>query len=365
MGGGLNVLTLHRWRALHRWLALLISLPLIIVVVTGILLLFRAPLERSLHPELVIAPGTVLNLNHAQDTIEDRYPERRVQALALPNAEHDTLIVNFSGKPGSPRLQVLLDPGSGKVLAERDPGTTLSGIALDLHRRLALGAPGDWVMGISGILLTVTLLSGLWLWLRGGRVFKFSFGKTTASRLFGLHRLLGVLTLPLCVLIAVTGVFLSFPTWRTMLGAPPRTAAPANPPVQAGGISEEPANWSALYRSAGPHTEVLLFPRRGGEGVRARQSDGSSIWLDPVTAEVQRRQDRALHEWLLPLHSGEFLSVAWPTRTLYTLNALGLLALLVTGVWWWRVRVGKRQPLTAPAPAAASQGDGTLSVNGA
>lgn len=347
---------LHSWRWLHRWLALVICLPLLTVATTGIILLFRAPLERHFHPELAVAPGTVLNLNHAQDTIEDRYPDKRVQSLGLPNDEHDTLIVNFAGKPGGPRMQLLLDPGSGKVLGERDPATTLSGVVLDFHRRIALGATGDWVMGITGILLTLTLLSGGWLWLRGGRVFTFTLGTTTASRLFGLHRLIGAVILPLCLLVAGTGMFLAFPSWRALLGAPPRNAPAGGQGEQrAAEPSGEPANWSALYRNAGPQTEVLMFPRRAGEGVRARQTDGSSVWLDPVTAEVQKRQGRALHEWLLPLHSGEFLSVAWPTRTLYTLNALGLLILLITGIWWWRVRVGKRaKDATAPTTDAAA-----------
>lgn len=341
---------------IHRWIGLIIGLPLLITTVTGILLIFRSPIDRAMNPELYVVTAGSVPLETVRTTLETAQPGRAVQSLALPGDHRPTLIATWVSPPGQPRLQAIIDPGTGRIMATRDPADTFNAMVLDLHRRLMLGTTGDWIIGIAGMLLFAAFLTGAYLWLASSRRWKLGVRRTNGRLLtYDLHRLSGVIALPLGLLISLTGVFLSFPSFRVLLGAPPRQAPSAmegRKGEKAEGEKPKPkpvevGSWDVLLAAADGPATLLQFPRKGGEPVTVRMADGGSRQLDPLTADVKKRQDgRNLNGWLLPLHAGE-LGVAEPvTMTVYSLTGLGIFLLAVTGFIWWRLR----EKVSAPIP---------------
>lgn len=336
---------------IHRWIGLLIGLPLLVTTVTGILLIFRSPIDRIMNPELYVVTAGSIPLETVRATLETAQPGRGVQSLALPGEHRPTLIATWISPPGQPRLQAIIDPGTGRIMATRDPADTFTAIVLDLHRRLMLGTTGDWIIGIVGMLLSAAFLTGTYLWLASSRRWKLGLRRTNGKLLtYDLHRLSGVIALPIGLLIAISGVFLSFPSFRVLLGAPPRPAAPAAAMEgRKGDKGDKPAgekpkpievgSWDALIAAADGPATLLQFPRKSGDPVTVRMADGGNRQLDPVTMEIKKRQDgRNLNGWLLPLHTGE-LGVAEPvTMAAYSLTGLGIAVLAVTGFLWWRLR---------------------------
>jgi len=114
------------------------------------------------------------------------------------------------------RAEHLFDP-----YAVRDLGETFPPILramewlVDLHDNLLAGQTGRVINGVGGILFTVLILTGAWIWWPGTRnVWRsMKIGKPQASRRFvrRLHNVLGVLAFALLFVWAITAIYFAFP----------------------------------------------------------------------------------------------------------------------------------------------------------
>lgn len=313
-------------RPIHRWLAYLIAGPFLIISLTGCLLLLRAQLEPWLAPDLYAITAGTPTANAIRDALVAYAPDRSPQLVRLP-ADGAPIIVRLSGEP---RLEVFIDPGSLAILGTRDPQNAPTTVILDLHRRLMLGKTGDWIGGIVAILLSATLISGAWLWWRGPR--RWQLAIRPQHRCFDLHRLLGVVGLPLMLLIAFTGIGLAFPdATRAVFRQPPRAARMADVPNAPKPPKASKLDWDAIVSNANlADPSLIMFPRRGGEPLNVRDRSGASVQLEPSTLAVTSRKDgRELSGWILALHSGEVGAAGLP---LWLATGLSLFTLLVSGL---------------------------------
>jgi uncharacterized iron-regulated membrane protein len=320
-------------RRIHRRLAYVIFLPAMVFGLTGLVLAVREPLDRWWAPDLyAITPGA-LRVAALPAAVAHHAPGRTPQIIRLPQAG-DPVIVRLRGEPSR---ELFLDPGTLALLGERDPRQAPGAVLLDLHRRLALGGPGEWAMGLAGLVLTAVLASGALLWWRSPRRWALGVRAHHAGR--DGHRLLGVICLPLLLLIVGTGVAISFPdTTRLVLGQPPRARAAAptagSATVESAAVRPPPA-WDTLLTTAGvPAPTVLAFPRRPGDPITVRNADGIAAQLDPRTGKLLgRTTGREPYAWIVALHTGTALG-GWGTIC-GLVGGGGLLGLLVTG---WRLR---------------------------
>jgi uncharacterized iron-regulated membrane protein len=235
----------------------------------------------------------------------------------------------------------------------------------EFHRNVLLGPVGSNVVGIAGLLLLASAITGFvlawprrraewrrWVWLRP---------KSNATRLaFDAHRSAGVLFFVLLLLATVTGATLVYLNYVRDLVSFFSPVAPF-PTIPWRVAADEPMPFAqvagAVKRAFPNHATVEIHmpaQRTGGyvfylrtAGDEHRLGD-TVLWVHPVTAEILvERSDRTRNagetfmHWLFPLHIG----TAFGTGGRVAMAVTGCLPLLLvsTGLWvWWRKKRGER-----------------------
>lgn len=358
-------------RPLHRWLGLTLGCWFAAVGLTGSVLVWHQELDQALNPVLQgqvavspLPPSAVL------EALAAHRPQARPLLLMAPDAHSRHYVVWALQDPGSfwrgtEYRQYYLDPGSGALLAERSWGAALFdrlhliNTLYALHSHLLLGEIGSWAVGLGGLFLLLSVGMGVTLaWPRRRqwrRVLGVKWRAAPVRRWWDLHRAGGLwLALPLLVL-AVSGLYLSFPQAFTQataallpFEAPPRARSVALPgaadigPDRAVALAQAAlpgARWQRIGLPSGPDSvyEVRLirpgdlWQRGGGNRVWLDRYTGAPLWI--LEARRQRAGNTFIH-WQFPLHSGEALGLAG--RVLWTLAGLLPLLLLVSGFAVWR-----------------------------
>lgn len=372
---------------LHRYTGLALAALVGLAAVTGSLLVFTPELDRLLNPELLtIAPpradAVPRPLAELLDTARRNHPAHQAVSITPPARPGDATAVWLkqprAGEPGRfDWLQALFDPYSGRELGARERShidfsrTGLLHLVNHLHGQLLLGEFGLWLMAGAALAWSLTSLAGLYLWWPGRRKLRLALtvkrNAGTGRLLFDLHRAAGFYTLPVLLVLAVTGMYMARPAtvkpvvgWFAPLDAdkPPRVEphpgqAPLTPD-EAVATAQAALPQGALKRIGLPQSPrdtyavSFLLP---GE-VRRPSGGRSTVWVDPWRGDALRVKDatrqpagEAYLAWQTPLHSGSAFGL--PGRLLVA--AAGPLALLLaaTGVLMW-LRRGKK-------PKAAGQ----------
>lgn len=157
-------------RTYHRWIGLLITLPLLVIVLTGLVLQLRNKFEwiqpTSLSAELS-SDGRYLTY----EDILQRYPVQNVDQIILRPGKKNLSLRLKDGQ------EIQLHPQTGAVLKTAIRRTNF---LIDLHQGSFFGAFGQYVLYLlTGLGLLFLILSGLLL---------FPFKRRTLyARLFSLR----------------------------------------------------------------------------------------------------------------------------------------------------------------------------------
>lgn len=347
---------LWRW---HFYAGLLVSPVLVVVAVTGGLYVFKGELEGLLYPKLMFAtPGASRTSYDAQVATARRDAPRGYNAvnLTIPVDPARATSVSFAA-PERPFRETFVDPYSGKLLGtQEDDG--VFGVILDIHRRLFIGSTGRAIVELTTCWTIILLVTGLYLWWPRGRwkalgTFGFRLRGKPYVVLRDLHAVGGFYVLPIALTIASTGLLYTL-VWGTgyryaavktgafaFLTDPPKAVSPPKAPRLP--LDEIVAIGRRRYPGVSLNVNLLARPGRATI-VMARGEYGPNIWgalaLDPATgavlAESMPNRIPALawwSNWNYPLHVGAVLGT--PTKVLWLLTCLVLVALPVTGVWMW------------------------------
>jgi uncharacterized iron-regulated membrane protein len=229
----------------------------------------------------------------------------------------------------------------------------------DLHHYLFLGENGKYVTGVLGLLLLAFSVTGLILWWRTRKTFKFRLwpARMTRSSIVRQHRDLGVVASPLLTLTAITGSFMVFPPLSDALLTPwadPAEVAPV-PPTSAGAVSPR-TDWRALMARANAAfpdalPRRLMLPKEAGAPaiLRLRQpsewtpNGRTYVQVDPATSRIIATDDPAeadtasgIAEKYYPVHSGKVGGLLWRLALTFGGLALTLLGTLATWSFWFR-----------------------------
>lgn len=366
--------------AVHRRLAVVLGLWIGFQSLTGLVLLFRDPIEHWTSPGLTRHGHGDKGAAAALDAVHRKYPDEVVGALATPAVSDGVYVVQVGHR------QVYVDPARARVNGARDHDAGSLALVERLHRRFLF----DGVFGLSGPRLVATLgfawlvlaLTGLtsaaagrirqW-WQRGqltGRWWRrLPVGARRTPHL--LHRTIGFIVVAPMVLVAVTGIRLAVPAgsdrlWGAVTGSgqgrydtPPRRVSVTSDdrggaPMNATQVLE------ALARKY-PDGQVarLLMPFEGDRAApviagvsvgldpgRGHHDYGGNtvVFLDQFSADTlwEGRPDSvpALRQaallWSRPLHTGEFAGSAG--RLVWGWLAVAILALGLAGYATRRVR---------------------------
>lgn len=363
-------------RLWHRWFGLLASVWLLLLAVTGSVIVFYDELDRLLNPELRISRTTMaapVPIARAVTAAEAALPGFTPRFIDLPNRQGDTVlmlgVVRASDAEPHP-VQVFADPVDGHTLGWRESERLrfdrrhLMDTLYSLHVDLMLGPWGVWFIGLVSLLWIMDHMVGVTLavprisaW---ASAFVIKSGGQRLKRLLDLHRAPAMWLLPVTLVLAVSGLTLS---WHDETRAVARLIAPVterlheNFPDVAGPIptvSLDDAITIAAEHGGGRTDSVLLLPRKGVYGVRgfdARDLDSyGRLWTYISMSDgrvMGHRHDNGespadiFFAWQYPLHSGKVFGLTG--RLAILAGGLVTILLCVSGFWLWQRRRG---PLT-------------------
>ena len=337
-----------RLATLHRWLGVGLGVWFALVGFSGALLVWRDEVDAWLNPQLFglksgtrssgTSAGTAvagssngpaataaqpLDIERVLDLAHGELALGRVDRIHLPAAPGEPwrLQVRASrSRVESGRIEAFIDSQSGDLLGRR----RLEGFSLapehamrtlyEFHRNILLGEPGSDFVGLAGLLLLGSTVTGSVLaWPRTRerllRLLSVSWRANATRVLFDLHRVGGVLIALVLLLTTLTGATLVYLNYvRDIVGLVSRIEPIPVLPFRQVADSEEPLTLEqlsarALQVAPGQRITEIRFSERGLTGVLFQlqaqgdvQRGGDTIvWMHPVSGE--RLAERGLFVW--------------------------------------------------------------------
>lgn len=355
----------------HLWLGLTIGLVWALLGLSGALLVFHREIDRLNMP--TVSVGALAPLD---DIIRNAAiaAGSSIRTIGIADGRGDLLTATYADKAGEPQA-LLIDAASGRVVGtkEVEPATPFTGSAsrwlYRLHESLLLGDAGETLVGVSGIVLLIATITGLaaaWPRRRQWRAaFAVSRWRSSTRKLYGWHRLTGLLAGFALLIIVPSGAYMIFAVQlRPAIARLVPHLLPVRVPPGAVPLVDRVGAARALTeaRSVFPNASFvrLTFPTMKSPAyvVRLHQPNETRVWsgttsvtiaanngrvlgtYDPITAPFSNR----LADAAFSIHDGE---LAGPLgRTLAILVGMALPALYVTGVIAW---IRKRQRENASA----------------
>jgi uncharacterized iron-regulated membrane protein len=399
----MSLKTLFRW---HLWLGLISGVFMFLICLTGSLAVFAEEIDWLVIPPLRVkapAAGTQLDVDTVLARVRVAYPEARVNGFTFSRgpafAHVAALQVRKEGR--NQRVDAYVNPYTGDVQGDRVvSGGYFSSVYQFLrqsHVRLLMGLWGRVFVGVCGVSLVLSCITGLWIyrgWIKKMFTLRLSGGWGNRPPWAEMHKFIGVWSLLFNVLIGLTGAVLGIENlvnqveskWLRKRPAPAVAASASTDEVAVGTTAATRARANepqlpvsallAKAREAFPDftPRTLTFPARAGAAVGIRgevpsmlvaQSHvrtSNSITLDPTTGAVVRITDgRKYTGWsrvygmIDPLHFGYFGGL--PTKIIWFILGLTPCVLAVSGtLMWWRRRARATAPRGTDVPPVPAHG---------
>jgi uncharacterized iron-regulated membrane protein len=361
-------------RQLHLWLGLALGGLFALVGVTGSALVYYLEIDAALHPEIVRpadtpAPGWNSAVwQRALDTGKAHWPEPGGRWSFEVTGEAGAIPARYYGPDAQghhPKREMVWFSADGSSVLRAEPwGGYLMSWLYQLHMELLMGETGAQIVGWAGFAMLALMILGLWLWWPRGswhKALAFRRNAVPIRRLRDLHKLSGVWSAGLLIVLVGTGVLLALPSVKNGL-LTAVIAAPDEVPTRqssaSSGVQIPIAQALATARTIVPDTRLAFIdvPVGGSAPIRVRvqapgdphpRFPGSYVFVDQYSGEVLAVHDvrsgnaaSATAKWFRSLHDGSIAGT--PTRVLAILIGFAPLVLFVTGVLHWRRRTGRR-----------------------
>lgn len=384
-------MTLKTVFRLHLWLGLISGIFMFLIGMTGAVAVFIDEIDWMVTPALrarAAPDGQRASPNEVLASVREAYPDARITSLGISNRPAFAHTVSLQLKPrGS--LQVFVDPVTAKIQGSRPVSaaytSTVRNFIRQSHVRLLMGLWGRVFVGVVGVVLLLSCITGLWFyrgWIK--KLFTLRIGEGWGKRpaWAELHKFIGVWSLIFNVVIGLTGAVLGLENlsgqikrhWLRPASGEAVVAKPAAPKhTYAKG---EPLTMESLLARAAqefPDLEVrtIDLPARPNAPVSLRgdvpsllmmQSHvrrASSLALDPVSGDLVNKVDgrdatgwRRLYFTFDPLHFGYFGGMF--TKVIWFVLGLTPGVLALTGaVMWWRRKVSSTKRAEASSSPVA------------
>ena len=357
--------TIRAWSWTHRWSSLVSTLFLLMLCVTGLPLVFSHELnEVLLHEpwEAANPEGPRLDLDRVLDTALARHPG---DVPAFMSFDEDRPVVNVTSRaPDAPAGAYNFQPIDQ---TSGDPAPLVAGhpvmeFLLQLHTDMFFGLAGMLFLGAMGLLLVVAVVSGVVLYAPFMRRLPFGtlrLEKAARTRWLDWHNLLGVVTVAWLLVVGVTGIVNTLATpilavWKdtALRDLAAAHAAPTPPSERA---SLDAAVERARQALPGMTLQFVAFP-----GTEYTTDHHYAVFFHgdtPLTTHIitpalidVRTGDLAAvapMPWYVktlglsqPLHFGDYGGL--PLKILWALLDLATIVILVSGLYLWLAKTGRR-----------------------
>lgn len=344
------------------WTGIAVGIYALLIGVSGAILVFRPEMQAAAYPQFFQAPPADAPLADPAtvlDALRASFPGYRFSGITYPTGRRGTFLAYLAR--GDELETVFADAASGQVIGALPRDGWIQQLQ-ELHYNLLAGPPGFVVNGVGASALLLLCLTGSVIWWPGrGRLAAAVW--VNARRgwrrvIRELHGAVGIWTVALLAMWALSGIYFSFP--RPFRAAVARVMPMSQPPAVASGqpsaSAPSPATLLRLARARVPGAQVARFDLPYGERgtyavVLARgvhgdddSSDEVTVYFDRYSAEVlavddgsRRTAGDSAMTWLGRLHFGHFGGVV--IKAIWAAGGLALPALFVTGfiMWWNRI----------------------------
>ncbi|MGH9944893.1 MAG: PepSY-associated TM helix domain-containing protein, partial [Pyrinomonadaceae bacterium] len=383
----------RQFYAWHKWTGLFAGLFIFVISLSGVVAVFKEDLDWLLTPAKRVAPaGRRASFDEVLGGVRQQYPEGTITNVRFPPDARTAYTIGVERK-GADRVEVFVDPHTGHVTGART-GETAANVIRQLHVRFYyFGAWGRVMIGVFGVLLFVSTLTGLFIYWRfmkavfaqGLRFWQVRQGRGLQVSSSDWHKLVGMVALVFNFVIALTGAVLGLenlsryapavdralhprPVLQTKQPQPHQLPSTEGPAL----IAEEALSRARLALpgfeptsmsppAAGKNHFVFhgnvrgRFERAGASFVVIAAGGGAT--LDIHDAAQARASTRAynLNE---PLHFGDFGGL--PLKLVYCLFGLTTPFLSITGFVIYALKRRRHRASRRAANAGSPAGRGEL-----
>jgi uncharacterized iron-regulated membrane protein len=348
-------------RQVHRWISLTVATVWLLQAVTGTLSVFRWEIDDwTVAGEHV--PVDFEAVGARVDSLAAS-PNTSVSSVWTSGTNAGRFDIHYSRNDSDRVMRV---DGQGRVLRDRSEGNLAAQGAIwdtitTIHTSLKLGDTGEWLIGISGLLLLSNIVLGLKLaWPKRGTWRKTLLAKPaggSAARLYGWHRKVGLwFAIPALFTVSAGASMVFSDGLEHVLGA--ELAEPVVPAPTPGPRDIGFANAVAAALRAYPAASFsgVSLPDAGEARYRIRLRNPGEVprkWGTTVVSigstdgrvlatydAAAPRAGRAVTDTLYALHTGQ---IGWVFGRLIVL-AIGLCLLTLIGLGvplWWKRRASR------------------------
>ncbi|MEM1337974.1 MAG: PepSY-associated TM helix domain-containing protein [Bacteroidota bacterium] len=201
--------------ALHNWVGLYAGVVIAVLSITGVAALFKVEIDEALNAKLfkVSPQATTVSLTPIIDSLKTVHGAENLLSVRVPKGPGDTWAPFFFIRNSTlslKQLEVFIDPYTGKVVGERDVYKSVGYFLRNIHVRLFDGLLGRQIVGLAGLALLISTITGFWIY--GGFMKRQFFGairkKNFRVVMADYHKLIGISTLVFNLMIAITGTWL-------------------------------------------------------------------------------------------------------------------------------------------------------------
>lgn len=336
----------------HSIAGLVVGAFLFLMGLSGAILVFQHDIENLQWEKYrSVDASEDLNIDLGIKSVQEKYPEWDTRLIHFK--ENEALIFNLR-KP-TERLFVFVHPSSGKVIKEVNELTTFTRWLLKFHYSFHAGPAGRILVFFVGLLFLFSLITGVYLYRKS--FFKTLFfqkkliTKNTRSFYSSLHRIVGVWSIVLNLLLVVTGIFLAWTVAAAGLNPP---GTPKTPIVTTSAeellnkITNQNPDFTPTYirlplsaggdlRVYGLYKDDAIFYSEFYNSFLANPYSGKITGISKIQeADLKTK----LSSTLIPLHFGQFGGF-W-TKILYCLTGLSGPFLSISGFVIWKKRNQKK-----------------------
>lgn len=201
---------------LHLWLGLASGLVVFIVSITGAIFTFQDEIREAIEPwlKVPVAATPALPPSHLQATAKRQHPDLTSTWVMFMGPDRSAIV--YGTEKGGGSYAAFLDPYTGQELHYKHLETDFFTIVQKMHMYLLLPVGvGEWVVGIAVLIFVVMLITGIVLWWPKRkkdrhRSFTIKWNGRWRRVNYDLHNVLGFYTASIALIIALTGLVMSF-----------------------------------------------------------------------------------------------------------------------------------------------------------
>lgn len=356
------------WLNFHLYLGLSAGLIFVLAGLTGSLLVFYVELDEIINPELQILAAQAQKQPQSYEaifqSIQHAHPERNAAwRLEMPRHPQAMMMARYytpvekAGLSFAP-LIAWINPYTSEVVSSRFWGEFVMTWLFDLHYALLLDETGKILMGITGFILLIPVISGIYLWWPASGKWRQAFSiKRHASKprfIFDLHKTNGVYSFMVLLLLLISGAVLDLHTVFTPVInylSPMYQAKTNHSNDQAGGSRITLDQAAVIAAACYPEAQLRWIETPNGpigtyrivlyqQGEPSLRFPKTTVWIDQYSGTVLSIRDpREEHagdtfmNWLHPLHNGEIAGMTG--RILVFISGFVPVILYVTGIIRW------------------------------